>query len=141
MKKIAYIFTGFGLGAGLMYLLDPDRGKRRRALIRDRALHASKVANREVNRRINDLRNRAYGVAKQTESLFRTQEVSDGQLTGQIRSKLGRLTSHPHDVRTDVENGRVTLSGPIVGGEVSHLVSEITSIPGVVEVEDKLDVR
>lgn len=141
MKKVAYIFTGLGLGAGLMYLLDPDRGKRRRALIRDRALHASRVANREVNKRINDLRNRAYGLAKHTEGLFWTREVSDGQLTGQIRSKLGRLTSHPHAVTTNVENGKVTLSGHIPAGEVGHLVCGVSAIPGVVEVENKLDAR
>lgn len=139
MKRVALIFTGIGLGAGLMYLLDPDRGKRRRALIRDRARHASNVANREVTKRISDLRNRAYGFAKQTESLFCTKEVSDGRLAGQIRSKLGRVTSRPHAVRTDVENGKVTLSGPIGAAEVSHLISEITSIPGVVGVETKLD--
>lgn len=141
MKKVALIFTGLGLGAGLMYLLDPDRGRRRRALIRDRALHASKVANREAAKRINDLRNRAYGFAKHTEGLFCARDVSDGQLTGQIRSKLGRLASHPHAVTTNVQNGKVTLSGPIPAAEMGDLVFGISSIPGVVEVENKLDAR
>lgn len=141
MKKVALIFTGLGLGAGLMYLLDPDRGKRRRALIRDRALHASNVANREVNKKISDLRNRAYGLAKQAEGLFCAKEVSDERLTGQIRSRLGRLASHPHAVKTDVENGKVRLSGPIPAAEMGDLVFGISSIPGVVEVENKLDAR
>jgi len=32
---------GVGLGAGLMYFLDRDRGSRRRAHVRNQALHAS----------------------------------------------------------------------------------------------------
>lgn len=35
-KESAWIGAA-GLGAGLMYLSDPDRGKRRRALVRDQA--------------------------------------------------------------------------------------------------------
>ena len=37
MTKESALIGGAGLGAGLMYLLDPDRGKRRRALVRDQA--------------------------------------------------------------------------------------------------------
>lgn len=37
MSKIFFIVGGMWLGAGLMYLLDPDRGKRRRNAIRDKA--------------------------------------------------------------------------------------------------------
>jgi hypothetical protein len=33
------ILIGLGLGAGLMYVLDPDRGKRRRAQSRDKVIH------------------------------------------------------------------------------------------------------
>src|SRR5207247_7885451 len=39
----------FGLGAGLMFLLDPDRGRKRRARLRDqavRAVHAAQDAAR-----------------------------------------------------------------------------------------------
>jgi hypothetical protein len=32
-----------GLGAGLMYFLDPDRGRRRRTLVRDQMAHADNV--------------------------------------------------------------------------------------------------
>ncbi|MCL4708780.1 YtxH domain-containing protein [bacterium] len=37
MNKLFFIAGGMWLGAGLMYLLDPDRGKRRRDMIRNKA--------------------------------------------------------------------------------------------------------
>ena len=37
MSKLFFLVGGMWLGAGLMYVLDPDRGKRRRAAIRDGA--------------------------------------------------------------------------------------------------------
>lgn len=37
MSKLFFLVGGMWLGAGLMYLLDPDRGRRRRNAIRDKA--------------------------------------------------------------------------------------------------------
>jgi hypothetical protein len=34
------LLTGVVLGAGAMYLVDPDRGARRRSLLRDRGVHS-----------------------------------------------------------------------------------------------------
>lgn len=36
MNKAVALIGGAGLGAALMYIFDPDRGKRRRAVIRDK---------------------------------------------------------------------------------------------------------
>ena len=137
MKNPTVLFGGLGLGIGLMYWLDPDRGKRRRALLRDRARHLSKVANRELNRKANDLRNRAQGVWFDTEKLFESETFTDKRIVGQIRTKLGRLSSHPHAVKTVVENGKVTLSGLILADEVETLLKGIASTCGVREIENR----
>jgi hypothetical protein len=40
MNKPEAVILGMALGAGLTYLLDPDRGGRRRGLVRDKLVHA-----------------------------------------------------------------------------------------------------
>jgi uncharacterized membrane protein len=37
------MLTGLGLGLGLMYFFDPERGRRRRALVRDQTAHAARL--------------------------------------------------------------------------------------------------
>ncbi len=62
---IAFL-AGVGTGAALMYFLDPDRGARRRALVRDKAVALGNDARRTLNTASQDLSNRAYGVYAQT---------------------------------------------------------------------------
>lgn len=58
--------AGLGTGAALMYLLDPDRGRRRRALIRDQAIGLTNDAREALNATAGDLSNRAYGLYADT---------------------------------------------------------------------------
>lgn len=65
------LLGGLGLGAGLMYLLDPDGGRRRRALARDKALHGLKVGGTALRGKSTDLGNRTRGLVAKTRSLLR----------------------------------------------------------------------
>jgi hypothetical protein len=63
MNRAAALMVGAGLGAGVMYLLDPDLGRRRRAIARDKAVrlaHETRDAAEVVTR---DVQNRAQGLA------------------------------------------------------------------------------
>jgi uncharacterized membrane protein len=50
------------IGAAAMYLLDPESGNRRRALVRDKAVHAAHRATDAAETTARDLRNRTQGV-------------------------------------------------------------------------------
>ncbi|HYE71833.1 MAG TPA: hypothetical protein VEF04_00825 [Blastocatellia bacterium] len=56
------VLGGIGMGAGLMYILDPDRGRTRRALARDKMKSAVNRTGRAISSKTRDLTNRAQGV-------------------------------------------------------------------------------
>jgi hypothetical protein len=58
--------AGVGTGAALMYFMDPDRGRRRRALLRDQAVGLTNDAREAINATSQDLSNRAYGLYAET---------------------------------------------------------------------------
>ena len=79
MKGIFAILAGLGAGAGLMYLLDPDRGNRRRALIRDKMVSLNRQTQEAVSGRVKDMGNRAKGMLHEAKSAFETEEGASTQ--------------------------------------------------------------
>ncbi len=140
MNKDQVFLCGLGLGAGLMYLFDPDRGRRRRALMRDQVVHALNASGDAISKTSRDLGNRASGLAARMSSWLQSDEVDDSVLVARVRARLGRLVFHPHAIEVRVHQGRVTLSGPVLASEVNPLLKGIASVRGVTEVENELQV-
>ena len=69
-KKIALI-GGLGLGAALMYLFDPDRGRGRREVIREKAEGAANKAGEYAEKMSRDIRDRASEVVAEAKSIFK----------------------------------------------------------------------
>ena len=90
------LLGGVGPGAALMYMLDPDRGKRRRARVRDQLTRAANRVPPAISAAARDLRNRARGLAAQAGSMFSSGEVTDEVLAARVRSRMGRVVSYPH---------------------------------------------
>jgi uncharacterized membrane protein len=130
---------GLGLGAGLMYLFDPDRGKRRRALLRDQTIHTVNKAEHNLEAACRDIAHRANGVMCEMTSMFRPDEVSDRVLVERVRSKLGRYCSHPGAIQVAAHDGCVTLAGPILAHEADECLAALCRVRGVGDVEDRLD--
>src|SRR5437016_5599905 len=86
MNKALMFFGGIGLGMGLMYIFDPDRGGTRRALIRDKAVGLSHDVSDMVQGKATHLRNRAYGLMHEARSLMperqQTENVSPDNVSG-----------------------------------------------------------
>jgi hypothetical protein len=67
----AWLAAGaLGLGAGLLYLFDPNRGRRRRALIRDQITHAAHKASDGARVTARDLGHRTRGLWARASRLF-----------------------------------------------------------------------
>lgn len=137
--KAMTLAAGIGIGAGLMYLLDPDRGSRRRALVRDQLVHGANTTGDALGTAARDLGNRARGLAAETRSRFRHEPVTDETLVARVRSELGRVVSHPGALIVTAHDGRVTVSGPILASESDRALSCIRSVHGVESVDDRLE--
>ena len=135
------LLGGLGLGAGLMYLLDPDGGRRRRALARDKAVHGLKASGKALGKTSVDLGNRTRGLVAQAGSRLRKGDADVQVLEARVRSSLGRYISHPSAIQVQAEDGRVILSGPVLASEVDTLLHEVKKVKGVHEVENHLEVR
>jgi uncharacterized membrane protein len=124
-----------------MYLLDPDRGARRRSLLRDKGVHASRVLGEGLGTTARDLRNRSSGAAARISGRFRPDQGTDEVVNQRVRAALGRAVSHPGAVNTAVYDGRVFLSGPVLAGEVADLLDTVRGVRGVRDVENQLQVH
>jgi hypothetical protein len=127
------------LGALAMYVMDPDRGRRRRAIARDKARSLFADAGDMLGTAARDVRYRMQGLRARARRLMQRHEVpEDLVLIERVRTKLGRVCSHPHAIQVGANHGRVTLSGPVLAVEAEHLLDAARATWGVREVEDRL---
>lgn len=139
---LATLIAGALIGAAAMYLLDPDKGKRRRAVTRDKLRSLAAQYADFAGKASRDLSHRLQGVRAQVRRPSRDQAPPDDLvLIERARSRMGRVVSHPHAIQIGANGGRLTLSGPILAEEVQALLHAIRSVPGVSTVDDHLDVH
>jgi uncharacterized membrane protein len=138
-KKSFNLISTLGLGALLMYVLDPQTGRRRRAQARDKIVHYGRKTAKAIDITVRDLKNRTLGLAAETRNLVSKRHISDDALTQHVRAGLAPLVSHPGSIEVAAENGNITLSGPILESEVDRLLSHVSSIRGVTAIENRLE--
>ena len=142
MGRLKTTLTALALGAGAMYLFDPDQGRRRRALLRDQVNSALNNAEEEVQRAREDLRNRGQGIVSTlSEMRNRDEPISDRLLEERARARMGRYVSHPGSVVIRAEQGRLHLTGPILGHEAMRLVPMLRTMRGVKDVVNNLELH
>jgi uncharacterized membrane protein len=122
-----------------MYFLDPERGRRRRAVVRDQLARASRVTADAAAATSRDLVQRAAGVTARLRSSFDHEPIGDDVLVERVRARLGRLVSHPHAIDVEASDGVVRLRGPILQAEVNRLLRGVERIRRVREVVSELE--
>jgi uncharacterized membrane protein/osmotically-inducible protein OsmY len=141
MNQKMSLLSGISIGAAAMYLLDPDRGKRRRALMRDQVAHQVRLAQTGLEKSARDLRQRLSGALAGRHWLPTDDAVPDEVLVARVRSRMGRITSHPGALEITASNGMVQVSGPILARERGRVLAGIRAVRGVKGVEDHLEVH
>ena len=141
MRKEILIAGGVGIGLGLMYVLDPVRGRRRRATLRDRTTHALRSTRVTLGKKAQDLGNRARGLAAEARTALHREAVSNEVLEQRVRAQLGRAVSKPSNVEVLAAEGCVTLRGVVRAGEVERLLRRVSRVRGVRSLESQLNVK
>jgi hypothetical protein len=137
---LSRVLVGALIGAGFMYLLDPDGGRRRRAVLRDQLVSAGHKTSDAVGATSRDVTNRARGVVAELRRL-RLEHVGDDVLRERVRARIGSVVGHAGALETHVSDGRVTLRGPVLSEEVERLLRRVRGVRGVEEVLSELEVH
>ena|SRR5436190_13340138 len=125
-RKVGALAAGMGLGAGLMYFLDPDRGGRRRTHARNQMIHASHAVRDNARAQLLALQHVAA-------------DVDDRVLAERIRAILGHVVTHAHALALEVSKGVVTVSGPVLREEIHRVIKALKHVPGVRRVVNALE--
>jgi hypothetical protein len=143
MNPLISALAAFAAGATAMYYLDPDLGRRRRALARDKAVKVSHQARDYAQvkgkRAAGHLKGLALGSRTRIEGWV--SPPPDDRLGERVRAHLGRAVMHPGAIEVTVQGGRVQLTGHVLAHEVDRLVAAVKSTPGVHGVDNALSVH
>ncbi len=127
------------ISVGLAYFLDPDRGRSRRARVKDQAAAAGRRARREMSRRGRYLAGRARGIALRARGAGRPSPEDDLQVTEVIRQRLAGLSFSTADVSVEVVEGVAQLRGQVATEQEQKIVEdEVSRAAGVREMHSYL---
>lgn len=109
--------------------------------MRDRMMHTGRVLARAMPAMSRDIKQRAYGMLAEGGHLFQHEDVPNEILEARVRAKIGRSVSHPHAITATIDDGVVTLRGEILDHELNRMLSGVSAVHGVRQVESRLTVH
>ena len=134
------LLGGVALGAGLMYLLDSDRGTGRRARLRDQASLRLRELVAIAGGKVRRLQEAFIAPPRQPHagaplSVVSPRPVPDWVLAERARLEIWRAVAHPESVQVTAREGRLTLWGPVRAGEPESLREKLVKLPGLRRLE------
>jgi len=130
--------SSLALAVRLVYLLDPDNGRQRRAALGaqcGKAVDQLKARTQETREQLSDRYHSAYARAR---SWLTSRRRQDETLSSTIRMNLFRAVPPLNRVGVVAHNGEVILHGDVLAQEHDRVLQIVGSVPGVVKVIDHL---
>jgi hypothetical protein len=147
-RTMPMIVAGVVAGGLAVFYLDPQEGRRRRALLRDRFAHLGHVVTRDVPRRVERrgrfIRGVAKGVTHEAAELAHINGghaavVDDDTLVARVRSEALRDRHFKAgEIHLDAYEGCVTLRGQMDEHDIHELIDATKHVEGVREVRSYL---
>jgi len=133
------MLASMGIGAALMYFLDPVSGKRRRWQVVDQVADAGRSVGDATGSAMTTAVSRTRGYLKRARQLvMREQPVDDASLAERVRVALAQVIPDSHALDVRVRDGSVMLKGPVRGDQIEDLISCVERVDGVCEVDNRL---
>jgi osmotically-inducible protein OsmY len=126
-------------GAALAYLFDPESGRRRRAMLRDRSAAFLRQSGRSTARAGRGAAAEAYGVSQKVQHLKEEpKEYDDATLAQKVQSEVFRDADIPKgQINVNAEDGTIVLRGELKRPElIEELVERTRKVQGVRDVQN-----
>jgi osmotically-inducible protein OsmY len=143
MRMKSFLF-GLAVGSALMYLLDPDRGRSRRARLADQTAAGARDVAEAVQTGIEYQKGVVKGAVHEVaQSLRPERRYDDETLLQKVRSEaLGRLNGSTADLVIDITDGEVRLSGSLASAEErDRLIDLIRQVEGISGIDDQTRIQ
>jgi osmotically-inducible protein OsmY len=127
-------------GVALAYLFDPQNGRRRRAMLRDRSAAFARRRAREAARTARGVAAEAQGVSQKVQHLQEPKDYGDATLAQKVQSEIFRDVDVPKgQIDVNAEDGIVVLRGEVERPELMEdLVERTRKVRGVRDVQNLL---
>jgi hyperosmotically inducible periplasmic protein len=130
------------IGAALAYFLDPDNGKRRRNMARDRTMAFFRRLGRRSERMGRGVTAEAYGLSQKVTHLKEEEkpQPDDVTLARKVETEIFRDRDVPKgQINVNAEQGVVVLRGEVERPEmIKDLEEKTRAVQGVLDVENLL---
>ena len=138
MKNPFSFVAKLGIGAAIMYFLDPNSGDRRRHVAYDKARKALRIGGRELHDAAENAKNHAVGAVAEVRARINAEAPDDAQLIGRVRAELGHHVERVRNIEVVADSGCVTLRGTVPADQMDSAIKTVASIPGVRHVDNRL---